>query len=42
MPVVAGLIIVGEILFFLACAVILIYLMVKRYNQKKDFDEREN
>ena len=42
MPFIAGLIIAGEVLFFAACAVIIVFLIVKRYNQKEDFDKRDN
>lgn len=32
----------GQILFYAACAVILIYLIVKRINKKEDFEKRDN
>jgi hypothetical protein len=39
---IAELILGGQILFFGICAVIIIYLIVKRLNQKEDFEKRDN
>jgi hypothetical protein len=38
----AELILGGQILFFAACTVVIIYLIVKRANRKEDFEKRDN
>jgi hypothetical protein len=39
---IAELIIGGQILFFAGCAVIIVYLIIKRTNKKEDFEKRDN
>lgn len=38
----AELIIGGQILFYGICLVIIIYLIIKRFNKKEDFEKRDN
>jgi hypothetical protein len=38
----AELIIGGQFLFFTACAVVIIYLIIKRARRKEDFEKRDN